>query len=157
MLGTGNFPNFFGKYPVLGKWHSGTQTSKLLFIYFKMFMCKKGFSLLPPFKTQNIRCLYKSTSFFTRGTQVLKWVFKNSFKSPLRCLICQWRLKISLSVCVHFSKKISNLFVTSVQRRATPQVISHCISVCQSLELWGHCAEAQKCVHRYFLFHRSWN
>ena len=27
MLGTGNFPNFFGKYPVPGKWHSGTQTS----------------------------------------------------------------------------------------------------------------------------------
>ena len=28
MLGTGNFPNFFGKYPIPGKWHSGTQTSK---------------------------------------------------------------------------------------------------------------------------------
>ena len=27
MLRTGNFPNFFGKYPVPGKWHSGTQTS----------------------------------------------------------------------------------------------------------------------------------
>ena len=27
MLGTGNLPNFFGKYLVPGKWHSGTQTS----------------------------------------------------------------------------------------------------------------------------------
>ena len=27
MLGTGNFPDFFGKYPVPGKWHSGMQTS----------------------------------------------------------------------------------------------------------------------------------
>ena len=29
MLGTGNFPDFFGKYPVPGKWHSVTQTSNL--------------------------------------------------------------------------------------------------------------------------------
>ena len=27
MLGTGNFPDFFGKYPVPRKLHSGTQTS----------------------------------------------------------------------------------------------------------------------------------
>ena len=27
MLGTGNFPDFFGKYSVPGKLHSGTQTS----------------------------------------------------------------------------------------------------------------------------------
>ena len=29
MLGTGNFPDFFGKNLVAGKWHSGTQTSTL--------------------------------------------------------------------------------------------------------------------------------
>ena len=29
MLGAGNFPDFFGKNLVLGKWHSGAQTSKL--------------------------------------------------------------------------------------------------------------------------------
>ena len=27
MLGMGNFPDFSGKNPVPGKWHSGTQTS----------------------------------------------------------------------------------------------------------------------------------
>ena len=28
MLGIGNFLNFFGKYPVPGKWLSGTQTAR---------------------------------------------------------------------------------------------------------------------------------
>ena len=28
MLGTGNYPGFFGKNLVPGKWHSGTQTSR---------------------------------------------------------------------------------------------------------------------------------
>ena len=29
MLGTGNFTDFLGKYPVPWKWHSGTQTSSM--------------------------------------------------------------------------------------------------------------------------------
>ena len=33
MLGTGNFPNFFGTYSVPGIWHSGTQTSNIWISY----------------------------------------------------------------------------------------------------------------------------
>ena len=33
MLGTGNFPDFFGKNPVPGIWHSGTQTSRMYHVF----------------------------------------------------------------------------------------------------------------------------
>ena len=43
MLGTGNFPDFFGKIPVTGKWHLGMQTSSFLNIELLKHNLNMGF------------------------------------------------------------------------------------------------------------------
>ena len=37
VLGTGNFPDFFGKNLVPGKWYSGMQTSTIYLLFFFLF------------------------------------------------------------------------------------------------------------------------
>ena len=46
MLGTGNFPDFLGKYPVSGKLHSGTQTSSVCVFVFPFLWSNKGVTSL---------------------------------------------------------------------------------------------------------------
>ena len=54
MLGTGNFPDFFGKNPVPRKWHLGMQTSTLgalvnyQFFYIDLMLGPRPIYLLVP-------------------------------------------------------------------------------------------------------------